>query len=57
MIRLPLLEGKPDSLMAIILIVCLVLMIFNSNGVAVYGFGVEGEGYEDIDSGSLRGGP
>jgi hypothetical protein len=40
LICLPLLERKSESLMPVILIICLILVVLDADEVAVYGFGI-----------------
>jgi hypothetical protein len=49
LVCLPLLEAESEPLMAVVLVVRLILMIFNSYEVAVNSLGVEGKRDKRID--------
>ena len=56
-IRLPLLESKPKSLMRVILVIRLVLVILDLYEVAVYGRGIQRQRHNGIDGRRLRNAP
>ena len=53
LIRLPPLARESQSLVAVILVVCLILVVLDADEIALYGFGVQGECDQRIDSGGL----
>jgi hypothetical protein len=52
-ICLPLLEAESQSLMAVVLVVCLIFVIFHLDEVRVHSVGVEAEGDQRVNRGRL----
>ena len=53
LIGLPLLKAKSKPFVGVVFIVCLVFVVFDADEVAVYCFGVEGEGDEGVYGGGF----
>lgn len=53
LISLPLLEGEPQALVRVVLVIRLVLVVLDLDEVAVDGGRVEGEGDEGVDGGGF----
>jgi hypothetical protein len=53
LVGLELLEGKPDTLVTIIFIICLILVIFYSDEIGMYSFRIQRQGYQGIDRSGL----
>jgi hypothetical protein len=53
LIRLPLLERESQSLVAIILIICLVFVVLDADEVAMHCLGIQGKGDKCVDSGGF----
>lgn len=53
LICLPLLERKPEPFVAVILVVGLIFVVLDTNEVTVDSLGIQGEGDESVDRGSL----
>ena len=54
LISLPFLEAEPNSFVAVIFVVGLVLVILDSDEVRVDSFRIEGERDESVDGGRFR---
>jgi hypothetical protein len=53
LVGLELLEGKPDTLVTIILIICLILVVFHSDEIGMYSFRIQRKGYQSVDRSGL----
>jgi hypothetical protein len=53
LVGLEFLEGKPDTLVTIILIICLILVIFHSDEIGMYSFRIQRKGYQGVDRSGL----
>ena len=53
LVGLEFLEGKPDTLVTIIFIFCLILVIFHSDEIGMYSFRIQRKGYQGVDRSDL----